>query len=220
MTIQLYLDHRSGSCRRVMAVAKHLSLDLEEVFVDLLAGGTQTEDFLALNPAAMVPVMTHDRPEGSKLVLTEAAAIMIYLCEQHPGQTLWPATDDRIEVLKWMFWAAEHFRPPAPVYFEEKFIAPLMGGQENGPRLAEAERQVERHAPVLDAHLSGRDYVVGETVTLADYDLAAALSQMSRSHVPYDRYPNIMRWAAHLEQTNAAWRDTGMLLNSRMSQVA
>ncbi len=219
MTIRLYLDHRSGSCRRVLSVVKHLGINLEEVFVNLLAGGTQSEDFLALNPAGMVPVMTDEYPNGNRFVLSEASAIMIYLCEKYDGYTLWPKTDDRFQILKWMFWAAEHFRQPAPIYFEEKFIAPIMGGQENVPRLAEAKHLIEKHAPILETHLENRAYVVGDSVTLADYDLAAPLSQMSRSHVPYDHYPNIMKWATNLETNNMAWRETGKILNAGMEQV-
>lgn len=219
MTIKIYADPGSGSCRRVSAVIKHLNIDVEEVFIDLLVGENRTDDFLKINPTGMVPVMVIEDENQEKIILSEAAAIMIYLCERYGDNELLPDDGSRMQVLKWMFWAAEHFRQPAPIYFEEKVIAPLMGNEENKGRLEEADRLIETHAAILNSHLEKRQYVVGDHVTLADFDLAAALSQMPRSKVPYDKYENIMTWAANLESNIDAWRITGENLNHRMDKA-
>ena len=199
MTIKYYADPGSGSCRRVSAVIKHLNIEVEEIFVDLFAGDNQKDDFLKLNPTGMVPVLVHEAPNKDKVILSEAAAIMIYLCERFGDSELLPNDDSRMQVLKWMFWAAEHFRQSAPIYFEEKIIAPMMGGQENPSRLEEADKLIKTHASILNSHLENRRYVVGNHVTLADFDLAAALSQMPRTKVPYSSYKNIMKWANNLK---------------------
>jgi len=219
MTIKIYADPGSGSCRRVNAVIKHLNIDVEEIFIDLLSGENRTEDFLKINPTGMVPVLTNDTNNQRKIILSEAAAIMIYLCEQHGDTELLPYDGSRIQILKWMFWAAEHFRQPAPIYFEEKVIAPLMGNKENVNRLHEADLLIETHANILNTHLKNRRYVVGDHVTLADFDLAAALSQMPRSKVPYDKFENIMTWEKALKNNVDAWRITGENLNNRMDNA-
>jgi len=219
MTLKLYAEPGSGSCRRVSAVINFLNIDVEDVFIDLLARKNREEEFLALNPTGMVPFLVDDGTEGDAIMLSEASAIMIYLCEKTGDTSLWPSGAARFEVLKWMFWAAEHFRQPAPIYFEEKVITPAMGGDENTARLAEADRLLALHGPILDSHLKDRNFVVGNCVTLADFDLAAALSQMPRSQVPYDKFPNIMRWANNLEDTNQAWRASGQVLNDRMDKA-
>lgn len=219
MTIKIYADPGSGSCRRVNAVIKHLNIDVEEIFIDLLAGDNRKEEFLEINPTGMVPVLVDDTTDKDKVILSEAAAIMIYLCERFGDSELLPNGDSRMQVLKWMFWAAEHFRQPAPIYFEEKVIAPLMGNKENVSRLEEADRLIKTHAAILNSHLENRHYVVSDHVTLADFDLAAALSQMPRSKVPYDKYENIMKWAENLENNVEAWRITGVNLNNRMDRV-
>ena len=219
MTLKLYADPGSGSCRRVSAMIKHLNIEVEDVFIDLLARKNREEEFLTLNPTGMVPFLVDDEPERDAIMLSEASAIMIYLCEKTGDTTLWPSGASRYDVLKWMFWAAEHFRQPAPIYFEEKVIAPVMGGTENIARLAEADRLLALHGPILDRHLQDRNFVVGDSVTLADFDLAAPLSQMPRSQVPYDTFPNIMRWANNLEDTNQAWRASGQVLNDRMDKA-
>jgi hypothetical protein len=43
----------------------------------------------------------------------------------------------------------------------------------------------------MDSHLKGRDFIVGGHVTLADFDLAAPLSQMSRSGVVLSATPHV-----------------------------
>jgi len=219
MSIKLYADPGSGSCRRVSAVIKHLNINVEEIFIDLLAGENRTDDFLKTNPTGMVPVMVIEEDNKEKIILSEAAAIMIYLCEQYGDTELLPSDDSRMQILKWMFWAAEHFRQAAPIYFQEKIAAPMMGNKENINRLEEADQLIETHAAILNAHLENRTFVVGDHVTLADFDLAAALSQMPRTKIPYDKFENIMLWAVNLENNVAAWRITGKNLNTRMNKA-
>ncbi|MGY8819990.1 MAG: glutathione S-transferase family protein [Pseudomonadales bacterium] len=64
---------------RVMWLLNELGLDYEMLPVSILQGENRQPDFLALNPAAKVPVLV----DGS-LVLTESAAIQLYLAEKHP----------------------------------------------------------------------------------------------------------------------------------------
>lgn len=208
--MKFYTDAGSGSCRRVSAVIHHLGLEIEEVSVDLLQGEGGSPELLALNPNGMLPVLV-----DGDTVLWEAAAIMLYLADGQPNDLI-PSGAGRHDVLRWLFWAAEHFRIPAPIYFEERLVAKLMGQPADETRIAEADRRIERFAPVLESHLEGRQYVVGDGVTLADFDLAAPLSQMSRTGVPYDRYPNIMGWSRRLNQEVPAWRLTGERLDARM----
>lgn len=212
--MQFYADPGSGSCRRVSAVIEHLGRKIDTVFVDLFTDASQKPEFLAINPNGMVPALV-----DGDVVLWEASAIMIYLCEQAGDTELWPQGAARYDVLRWMFWAAEHFRQSAPIYFEERLAAKLMGKPADESRIAEANRRIAQFAPILDAHLMNRKYVVGEQVTLADFDLAAPLSQMPRTGVPYHTYPNIMQWYQRLSDEVPAWRVTGKRLDERMNKA-
>ncbi|MGH1344266.1 MAG: glutathione S-transferase family protein [Nannocystales bacterium] len=212
--MKLYSDVRSGSCRRVLTVIEHLGIDLEIVDVDILAGATKAPDFLALNPNGLLPVL-----QDGDTILWEAAAIMLYLCESVGDTTLVPVGPARFDMFRWMFWAAEHFRIPAPIYFEENVVAPIMGGQPDATRIAEADRRIEHDAPILDTHLATRRFVLGDRPTLADIDLAAPLSQMPRSRVPYQKFPNIMRWYEELGVALPAWGTTGKQLHDSMEQA-
>lgn len=206
-----YYDARSGSCRRVSTVISHLGLEVTETNVDLLAGGSHTPEFLAINPNGLVPALV-----DGDIALWEASAIMIYLCERTDDRTLWPADSAKYDVLRWMFWAAEHFRQSAPIYFEENVIAKLMGNTPSQSRLDEADLRLSRFAPVLEAQVAKQPFVCGNQPTLADIDLAAVLSQMSRSGIPYHKYPHILAWNDRLEDHVPAWRETGQRLNTEM----
>ncbi|WP_035256047.1 glutathione S-transferase family protein [Actibacterium mucosum] len=212
--MRYYFDSRSGSCRRVSAVAKHLGIDVEWVSVDLLAQESHTPEMLKLNPNGKLPVLV-----DGDLVLWEAAAIMIYLCDKAGDTTLWPEGEARHHVTKWMFWAAEHFRQSAPVYFEENFVTKLTGAAPDTTRVAYAEAELRRFAAILDAHLAENQFAAGDAPTLADFDLAAPLSQMPRSFVPYDDYPNIMDWYLRLGAAIPAWAETGAELDRRLNQL-
>lgn len=208
----LYSDIRSGSCRRVLTVIETLSLNVEIKTTDILKGETHSPGFLALNAGGKLPVLV-----DGEVVLSEASAIMLYLVDQASDETLAPIGAARFEMLKWMFWAAEHFRIPAPIYFEENVVAGvLMGKTPDAGRLAEADRRIAEFSSLLDAHLSDRKFVLGDHPSLADIDLAAPLSQMPRSHVPYQTFPNIMRWDRDLGQVLPAWKRTGEALDKAM----
>jgi len=212
--MKLYSDIRSGSCRRVLTLVEHLGLDIEIVDVDILAGDSHKAEFLSLNPNGMLPVL-----RDGDLILWEASAIMIHLCEAIGDTALWPSGPERLEVLRWMFWAAEHFRQPAPVYFEENVVTKLMGASPDLARLQEAKKKLDRFTPILEGHLQNQAFVCGDAPTLADIDLAVVTSQMSRSGVPYQGYPNVQAWLARLEIAIPAWARTGVALNAAMDEA-
>mmetsp|Transcript_36187 Transcript_36187/g.115892 ORF Transcript_36187/g.115892 Transcript_36187/m.115892 type:complete len:223 (+) Transcript_36187:108-776(+) len=185
----LYSDVRSGSCRRVLTVIEHLGLDDVDV-IDILGG--ETTDFLKLNPNGELTVLV-----DGDLVLHEASAIALYLCDERDTDLV-PKGKKRFEMLTWMFWAAEHFRIPAPISFEEHVVGHDEPDQSSG-------KDIDTYAPVLDAHLATRKFVLGDTPTLADIDLAAPLSQMPIRTLPYDKFPNVVRWYADLDEALPAW---------------
>ncbi len=208
----LYSDVRSGSCRRVLTVIQTLTIDIDIRETDILKGETKNPEFLKLNPGGKLPVLVDE-----DMVLWEASAIMLYLVEKAGKNLLVPEGEERFQMLKWMFFAAEHFRVSAPIYFEENLVAAkFMGRTPDADRLAEADRRIDEFAGQLDTHLAERKFVLGDTPCLADIDLAAPLSQMTRTNVPYEKFANIMRWNGDLEKVLPAWKESGEALNEAM----
>lgn len=211
--MKLYGDRGSSNTRRVLTVIGHLQLDVEFQFVNLFTGENRWPAYLALNPNGTIPTLT-----DGDLALFEASAISIYLAER-ANTPLWPTGPARIEVLKWMFWAAEHFRRGPAVLIDERFIHRLKGRPENPALVAHALGLVDRYADVLDNHLKDRAFVVGDSPTLADIDLAAPFSHLPRTRAPLDAYQHLSAWHERLGNAIPAWRTTGQDLERRIREI-
>ena len=210
MTISIYGDIGSGSFRRVLAAATHMGIEFTHIPVDLLKGETHTAEFLALNPTGRVPVLV----DGER-VIHEASAITIYLAEK-VGSPLFPTGEARYETLKWMFWAAEHWRVFSTFMFNERIGKRAMGVSEDATLVAFSLENIRANAAYLDNHLAPHRYLVGAQPTLADFDVAAPFSHIARSKLPYDEFPNIVAWHQRLLDEVPAWKQSKEALDQRM----
>ena len=105
--MKLYFHPMSGNSRRALLVAAHLAVPLERIVVNLPEGEQRGATHLARNPNGRVPVLDDDG-----FLLWESRAIMVYLAEQTPNQTLWPSEPRaRADVNRWLLWCAAHMAP-------------------------------------------------------------------------------------------------------------
>ncbi len=201
--MRLYHHPLSSHARRVTMTALHLGRKLDLVAIDLMDQNDRRR-LAELNPNGMVPVLDDDG-----FVLWESVAIMQYLADCTPGQTLYPQdTQVRADVNRWLVWACQHFAPAIGVVTWEKAWKKIVEGKDTDPvELARGERDLATFATVLDAHLSTRTWVVGDQVTLADYALAAPLMYRESAGLPVETYPGMLAW---FERVRAlpAWRAT------------
>jgi glutathione S-transferase len=202
--MRLYLHPLSSNSRRALMTALHLGIPLERTVVDLAKGEQKLPPHLARNPNGRVPVLDDDG-----FLLWESRAIMKYLAERTPGQTLYPSEPRaRADVDRWLFWCAAHLSPALGVLTFENFVKRLAGRGEPDPvEVARGEALVAQFAPVLDAHLAGRTWVSGDHVTLADLSLAPPLALTHPAKLPVSSYPNLQAWFARV-QTLDAWKQT------------
>lgn len=186
--------------RKACAVATHVGLPVEFVYVDLARGEHKAPPFLAINPNGVVPALT-----DGDMTLWESDAIMCHLAKS-AGSDLWPSDTRQVEVMKWLSWNAHHFtRHGGELYFQN-LVRPLLGEEPDPKAVADATRGWLPLAQVLDTHLRGRTYLVGETPTIADFSVAVALPYAERAKIPVEGFPNIIRWHDRLN-TLPAWRE-------------
>lgn len=190
------------SPRLACAVARHLTLPVEYLPVDLAGGEHKAPGFLALNPNGVVPVL-----EDGGRVIWETTAIICHLAIR-AGSRLWPCNPERqVEVIRWFSWAADHLTRAGGALYFEHVIKPQFGGLAPEPEAVKAAtREFRRHAAVLEKHLDDRAWLLGEEPTLADFHVAAALPYADAARIPLGDFPRIARWHDCLDAL-PAWRE-------------
>jgi len=141
-------------------------------------------------------------------VTDESHAIMLYLAEAKPN-TLWPGDRRaRAQVMRWISWSLAHWRNGwQPLQFERVIKPLLLKGQPNQAAIDQALPIFHQEAKLLDAHLAGRQWLVGNDVTLADFSVASGLSYAAPAQIPLDPYANIRAWNARMDAL-PAWQKT------------
>ncbi|SMF95813.1 glutathione S-transferase [Methylomagnum ishizawai] len=202
--MKLYFHPASPFARKPRIVAHLLGLELETEFVDLFAGKGQVPEFLKLNPHGKVPTLV-----DGDFSLWESNAILQYLAAKQGDTALYP--DDvkvRADIARWLFWESSSWSQVCMVYVNENILKPMLGRGEPDPaELAKVEEKFHRFAKVLDGHLAGRDWLVGDGITLADVSVAASLMYAVPGKYPLEGYANIARWFGQV-QALPAWAAT------------
>jgi glutathione S-transferase len=147
---------------RVLWAMKELDAEFEFVPVNLMAGEHFKPEFLRLNPAHKVPVLV-----DGDLVLTESAAIVLYLAEKYPDKGLLP-TDlaQRALVYRWVMFCMTELEQPLWRIAKHRFLYPE--DKRSPADIALAKEDFVEMAKVLEQHMVGREFIVGDTMTAAD----------------------------------------------------
>lgn len=203
--MRFYHNPFSSNSRRVLMTALHLNIPLELVNVDLMNPGDRAK-LLHINPNAKIPVL-----EDGDLMLWESCAIMQYLSEHAPGQTIYPAdARRRADINRWLFWCVQHFAPAIGIVVWENFSKGVIGaGEPDAYEVARGELQIAQFARVLDSHLAQREWIAGDAMTLADLAIAAPLMATVRARLPLLQYVNLQAWYARVQQLDC-WKQTAL----------
>lgn len=202
--MKLYLNPLSPNVRRVRLTAAVLGLELEEKLLDFSKGEHKNPEYLALNPNGAVPTLV-----DGDFVLTESRSIMQYLASKKPESGLLPRDEAaRADVTRWQFWDAAHFSPQLGTLAFEKVIKQMIGlGEPDTNKIQEAIGNFRRFAAVLDKRLAGKEYVVGNSLTIADLTLASSLMYAQQVDAPLAEFPNLQAWFARITALEG-WKKT------------
>ena len=202
--MRLFYSPFSSNSRRACMTAAHLGTNVELALVDLGKGEQRKPEYLRINPMGKVPAL-----EDDGFYLTESHAIMQYLCDKTPGQTIYPTElRARADVNRWLFWSAYHWQPAIAIFGWENRIKPLLGlGPADPKELQRGDELFSGCARVLDAHLADKKWVSGNDLTLADFALASALMVTESAKVPVGGFDNIRNWQKRVEALDV-WKKT------------
>lgn len=181
---------------KVPIALEELGLEYSLHPVNVRKGEQKAPAFIKLNPNAKVPVLV-DRD----LVLTESAAILVYLAEK-TGQLLPADGEGRARVFEQLFFHASALSPAfGQSGFFQRFAAE--------PQPIAIERfssEARRTVAMLDALLAMRHFVAGETFTIADIAHFGWLWRREFAGVSLDDMPNVARWYSDIEARPAVQR--------------
>jgi glutathione S-transferase len=160
MTLTLHCFGESGNAYKCALALTLADLDWEPVFVDFFHGGTRTPEFRALNPMGEVPVLV-----DGDTVLTQSGVILDYISSK-TGRLGGRSAAERREVLRWLFWDNHKLSTQiGTVRFLMNFLPAEKRPEGVVPFL---QGRLRAAYGVLDAHLAGRDWIVGDAPTVAD----------------------------------------------------
>ncbi|HUO12964.1 MAG TPA: glutathione S-transferase family protein [Caulobacteraceae bacterium] len=187
--ITIHGDPISGNCLKVKWTAERLGIPFAWIDVDVLKAETRTPQFLALNPAGQVPLVVLD--DGR--VLAQSNAIMLHLAE---GSPLIPADAyERAKMFEWLFWEQYSHEPYVAVArFQMRYLGKPRG--EIDPKIIQ---RGEAALELLNARLAGREFLVGEALTLADIALVAYTRMAADGGFSLGDYPAVEAWVGRVE---------------------
>jgi glutathione S-transferase len=190
--MKIYGNPMSTCTRRVLMTLAEKQATYDLVVLDFAKGEHKQPANLARQPFGQMPAL-----EDNNFTLFESRAIMRYIDETVPGQSLTPK-DPRQRALaeQWISVESEDFNPSVSTIVFQSMFMPMMGGKTDEAKVEEAKKKLDPIVAILDKHLAKGPHFAGDQFTLADI-----------SYMPYTEYA--MQTSAKdllLSHTNfAAW---------------
>lgn len=182
---KLHGTSRSRSARSLWA--------LEELGVNYEHNPMPTTDaksaaHLKLNPNGHVPVL-----EDDGVVLWESMAINLYLADKYGKDSVWPSNAaGRAAAYQWSFWAMTEVEPHLITILRNRVMAPPDQRDEKAASAAVEALKAPMNA--LEGALKGKEYLLGNTFTIADLNVAAVMSWIPMMKLDLSSTPNVAAW--------------------------
>jgi glutathione S-transferase len=196
MSEQLVLHEyaASGNCYKVRLTAAIVGVHLDRREYDIMKGETRTPDFLQnVNGNGRIPVLQ----VGDRFI-PESNAATYFVAE---GSHLIPTDPfDHADMLRWMFFEQYNHEPNiATLRFWMKWI-----GLDNLSDLQRLQMPGKRQAgnaalKLMDEHLDGHEWFVGDHMTLADICLFAYTHVAGDADFNLKLYPHVLEWVEHIK---------------------
>jgi glutathione S-transferase len=184
----------SGNCYKVRLTAALLGMPLERREYDIMKGETRTPEFLAnVNANGRIPVLQ----VGDRFI-PESNAACHYLAD---GSGLIPAPAfEHADMLRWMFWEQYNHEPNvATLRFWMRWIGLEKLTEPQRLQLTGKRQAGDSALALMDEHLSGREWFVGEATSLADICLFAYTHVAGDADFDLNSYPHVLDWIGRVK---------------------
>ena len=187
--LTLHEDPRSGNCYKIGLTAALLGLPLRRIAYDILKAETRTPEFLRdVNPNGRIPVL-----QVGQRFLPESNAACWYLAED---SALVPeGRFERADMLRWMFFEQYNHEPNiATLRFWLHYVGEAKLSEFQRSQIMAKRAGGEAALALMDEHLAGRDWFVGNAATLADISLYAYTHVCEAGGFRLHDYPAVCAW--------------------------
>ncbi|MEM5475294.1 glutathione S-transferase [Pacificibacter sp. AS14] len=197
MTAQLYCFGESGNAYKAALTLTLCGIDWEPVYVDFFNGAARTPEYLEMNIMGEVPYFI-----DGDVKLSQSGVIQHYSVDTS-GKLGGKTPTDAREVLRWVLWDNQKMSGTAGgLRFLTNFLAP----EKRSPDvIAFTTGRMMAALKVLDKALEGRDWLVGDDVTIADTACCGYLFYPEPFGFKRAEWPNIDHWLGNIESL-AGWK--------------
>jgi len=179
----------SANCYKVRLTAAHVGIPLQRREYNLMKGETRTPEFLAnVSANGRIPVL-----QMGNRCIAESNAICFYIAD---GSPLVPSDRiDRADMLHWLFWEQYQHEPNiATLRFWMRTVGLDRLTDLQRSEIAMKRRLGNEALQLMDDHLVGRQWFVGDAITLADICLFAYTHVADEAEFDLALYPNVIEW--------------------------
>ena len=182
---------------KVSIMLEETGLPYEPHLVDFNKDDQKTAEFLSLNPNGKIPaILDPDGPGGKPLPLFESGAILQYLAEK-TGKLLPTNAARRYETLQWLNFQMGGI---GPMFGQLGFFNKFAGREYEDKRpLQRYVNEAKRLLGVMEKHLAGRQWIMGDEYTIADISMLGWVRNLigfyeARDLVDFDALQDVPAW--------------------------
>jgi glutathione S-transferase len=188
----------SFNVQKVMWLVSELGLEHRHIQAGGQFGGIDTLEFRAMNPCGRVPVI-----DDNGMVVWESHAILRYLAARYSDGRFWSADPgERSQADRWMDWSQTVLQPDFLLgVFWGFYRTPE--GKRNWPGIHDQVARCARHFQFLDGMLAHRQFLCGNTLTLADIPAGTSLYRYFELEMERPSVPNVEAWYQRLQERHA-----------------
>ncbi len=191
--VKIYGSPRT-SAGRCFLLLEELGVPYEICALDMMKKREhKSPEYLKLNPNGKVPCLV-----DGDFVIWESLAINTYLAEKYRPELLGKTPEQKGLIQQWNVWALAELQPPLVDMIIQLMFVPE---DKRDMRLVEkAKENVPPMLTILDQELKGKDYILGSTITAADFNLASVVNIAAAMEFPLSSYTNLTKWFARMKE--------------------
>lgn len=195
----------SFNLQKVMWLVGELGLKHQHIQAGGQFGGLDSPEFRAMNPVGRIPVIN-----DNGTIVWESHAILRYLAARYGRGKFWSGDPaERSESDRWMDWSQTTLQPDFLIgVFWGFYRTP--DGQRNWPAIRDKIARCAKHFQLLDEVLTGRKFLSGNHLTLADIPAGTALFRYFELEIERPSIPNVEAWYRRLQE-RTAYRENVMV---------